>query len=550
MSEKGFFNRSLYELWKDRQAAETASATSSMNSKMKKMAEQNEELIELMKENAGKMQAEAVLKQEENAKEIKRLREELDKLKDDTPMARGAKRIVSAEPVVKIELGYQRFYNIVAAKIEEDNNLKVLGYLSSKGKKSDQVVGGYAKRNEDGSATLTIMDNEEIITAKEIDKLLNSPISRIANSPRPSAARYNETNGIDTAVQIIDRPEVEEDRIPISDNLFGDIYITKVTPIDGAWEITGFGKDGDKPEVYFKTRTYNDKEINKNIVTLSLAFSDEKLQELKRKTDEKYAKKSNESCDAKNGQYILKMLKYLRDNDALYDTKTVERIKARKKGKVYTLDAHVRAMVYSLLSAETPWERIEPNLEAIDRIFGNYDPEFVKNQDPEKFVEEIRTISCGNRNIKRQMEALKYNIEVFEKLEDKYGSMDACINELGFGKVVKMLADYESQYKLKMMHIALVSEYLRWMGVDGAKPDGHLCRFLGSARMGAANVSAEATPNEVFAQIDELAEETGLYKIEIDNIIWSFCADGYGEVCTATPHCEKCPIREFCKYKG
>ena len=77
------------------------------------------------------------------------------------------------------------------------------------------------------------------------------------------------------------------------------------------------------------------------------------------------------------------------------------------------------------------------------------------------------------------------------------------------------------------------------MGVDGAKPDRHLCRFLGSARMGAANVSAEATPDEVFAQIDELAEETELYKIEIDNIIWSFCAGRYGEVCTATPHCEK-----------
>ena len=25
------------------------------------------------------------------------------------------------------------------------------------------------------------------------------------------------------------------------------------------------------------------------------------------------------------------------------------------------------------------------------------------------------------------------------------------------------------------------------------------------------------------------------------------CADGYGEVCTATPHCEKCVVRSKCK---
>ena len=58
-----------------------------------------------------------------------------------------------------------------------------------------------------------------------------------------------------------------------------------------------------------------------------------------------------------------------------------------------------------------------------------------------------------------------------------------------------------------------------------------------------------ATINEVNEQVAELAEKTGMSKVEIDNLIWSFCADGFGEVCTAMPHCKSCPIRDYCKMK-
>lgn len=50
------------------------------------------------------------------------------------------------------------------------------------------------------------------------------------------------------------------------------------------------------------------------------------------------------------------------------------------------------------------------------------------------------------------------------------------------------------------------------------------------------------------SQVGALSEETGLALCAIDNIIWSFCADGYGEICTATPHCERCVVRGKCKY--
>ena len=93
---------------------------------------------------------------------------------------------------------------------------------------------------------------------------------------------------------------------------------------------------------------------------------------------------------------------------------------------------------------------------------------------------------------------------------------------------------------------ALAWEYIRNVGVDACKPDTHLRRFLGSGRMGTSQ-NEIATVEETIQQVEELSKVTGISLASIDNIIWSFCADGYGEVCTATPHCEKCVIRNNCQ---
>ncbi len=250
-----------------------------------------------------------------------------------------------------------------------------------------------------------------------------------------------------------------------------------------------------------------------------------------------------------SGQYLFTMREYLRKEGKLYPSEAVLKVNAREKGEAHSLSEHVKAMIYALLANESKWENIEANLPMIDSIFHNYDVDYIKRHESADFTLQIQSIKCGNRNIKRQMEALKDNIAVFERLASEYGSLDTFIDEHEFGEVVTAFSDYDSKYKLKMMHVALVSEYLRNVGVDGVKPDRHLRRFLGSSRMGLPMASPEASADEVFTQVEMIAEDTGLYKVEVDNIIWSFCADGYGEICTATPHCDKCPIRDLCNFK-
>ena len=98
-----------------------------------------------------------------------------------------------------------------------------------------------------------------------------------------------------------------------------------------------------------------------------------------------------------------------------------------------------------------------------------------------------------------------------------------------------------------MIGEALGWEYLRNVGVDGIKPDTHIRRFFSCRRMGEGN-NDPASIKEALAQGNRLAEVTGLTKLEVDNIIWSYCADKYGEICISDPHCDKCVIYKYCKH--
>lgn len=68
---------------------------------------------------------------------------------------------------------------------------------------------------------------------------------------------------------------------------------------------------------------------------------------------------------------------------------------------------------------------------------------------------------------------------------------------------------------------------------------------MGCHRIGVSR-NAEASESEVLREISQISDITGLSKFDIDYIIWCYCADGYGEICTARPHCDECVIRKYC----
>ena len=249
--------------------------------------------------------------------------------------------------------------------------------------------------------------------------------------------------------------------------------------------------------------------------------------------------------DTNDDSYLEVIRDFLEAKGIGYNTALTEEIEKRKTGKKYTIRDHLRGMIYSLLSNQTKWYRIEPHLLEIDKLFYDYDPKMLLAADPEHFCQGLFDMKCGNMNTKAQMKALADNIHTFHRIETEYGSIDSFITSEPADIIVQKLSKATSPYKMKMLGEALAWEYLRNVGIDGAKPDTHLRRFLGADRMG-TGLHSPATISEVNEQIASLSEKTGMTKVEVDNLIWSFCADGFGEICTAKPHCDVCPIVEWC----
>lgn len=283
------------------------------------------------------------------------------------------------------------------------------------------------------------------------------------------------------------------------------------------------------------------------------AFSDREYQcklEYLGKICELISKKYAHECvdiTEERTPYLEILQNFLKTRKLEYNTSITSEIEKRKNGKKYYIQDYIKGMIYSMLTNQTKWYRIEPHFFEIDRLFYDYEPDKIISESPQYFCEGLFRLKCGSRSTKKQMEVLADNVKVLQNIEYEYGSIDNFIASQPTDIIVKKISDNASPYKIKMFGEALAWEFIRNVGVDGAKPDVHLRRFLGTDRMGTGKHSP-ATTDEVTEQIEKLSKQTGMLKAEIDNLIWSFCADGYGEICTINPHCTQCPIKQYCKY--
>lgn len=246
--------------------------------------------------------------------------------------------------------------------------------------------------------------------------------------------------------------------------------------------------------------------------------------------------------------YIYKIKQLLEEKGQFEQSKIESILIERKQGKKLTFKDHLKALIYALLSNQRYWNKIEPLLQKIDEIFYQYDACKIQEKSDSYFYSEIVKIKAGNRQLKKQMKALFSNINTLKMIESEYGTLDDFVLNCPMVEVVKKLSQAKSKYKLKQVGVALACEYLRNVGVDGVKPDIHLRRFLGNARMGSSK-KAIASEWEVFEQTAFLHKNTELTYTAIDAIIWRYCAKGYLEICGEDPECEKCCCREECKYQ-
>lgn len=234
-------------------------------------------------------------------------------------------------------------------------------------------------------------------------------------------------------------------------------------------------------------------------------------------------------------------------------------IDRRNAGEKFNIQDHIRAMVYSMISSGAPWKRVEESLDPVtgkitnlDKVFQNYDLEFLQNQSPDQLIRLIAGCQFQSIYTKAQMESLRTNLSKFLKWEMTYGSIDAyyqtIIEKEGLLALLKALSAYGSADKLTQLGPALAAEYLRNVGYDMPKPDRHITRILGSTCLGLSE-KKNAGIEETFAIVSGMANQLGKSIAEVDYILWSYCAKGYGEICTKrNPKCALCVAKSICKH--
>lgn len=235
---------------------------------------------------------------------------------------------------------------------------------------------------------------------------------------------------------------------------------------------------------------------------------------------------------------------YLKDRVQDIDISILEAVEARKNGKVFSFKEHLKGFIYAQLSALVSWKRIKDNQQELNIVFCGFEKDKLKEKAPEELIDKIRALKCYSPyTTKNQMNALKANIETFGKIEQEYSSLDKFITHSTPSNIIKLLADSNSTYKLKYAGVAIICEYVRNVGIDIIKPDVHIKRIAAADRLKLVTAKSDY---KIIEEFKKLSNEIGMSQVKMDYLLWNYCAKGYGEICTATPKCDKCVIKEFC----
>lgn len=264
---------------------------------------------------------------------------------------------------------------------------------------------------------------------------------------------------------------------------------------------------------------------------------------------------------AESVQIMGEYLKTVLNGKKLWENTHVKKqIEKREQGKHFTISDHIRGMVYAMLSSGISWERVEKDIDestgrilSIDQIFQNYDADTLLSCSVETLKEEIKVQRLAGISTNNQLKGLiPDNIRKLKQWEDTFGSIDSYYKRFiekdsSYQTLIETLSQSDSENKMKQLSEALTAEYLRNVGYDLAKPDRHVRRILGNSILACSE--QEIVP--VFEAMEIVREIAGILNrdvAEVDYILWSYCATGYGEICTSRrPLCCDCVIRKYCR---
>ena len=239
-----------------------------------------------------------------------------------------------------------------------------------------------------------------------------------------------------------------------------------------------------------------------------------------------------------------------------------------------------RLFFKAIITANRSWMNLLRNgrIDAMNRLLDNCNVEVVYNnvQNNKEYYwnkwDEYR--KQGNRIEGLQLEIINFtnNSEYFYKnkgtllrdLKNDYSMID----ESGYNLKIKYkiqtdrLNKFLDAFRGRGVRMALGCEFMKNIGFDDFKPDVHMKRLfyrwglLESDKDDEAKKCREAAfeiatkiDNESFLPWMVAVDDKEKKLVYLDNILWMFCASGYGDVCKKDPNCGNCKLRNNpCNY--
>lgn len=221
--------------------------------------------------------------------------------------------------------------------------------------------------------------------------------------------------------------------------------------------------------------------------------------------------------------------------------KKLNNIKDRINGKKFNYRDHLKALILAQLNNYRWDDSVENKKSELNKIFNDFDKEFILSKDRNYFIKELKRINCTKPLIENIIDSFYYNIKIFNSIEREYGSLDNFVFSKIPNKIVYILR--EGKYKLKQVGTYVAIEYLISVGVNVSNISRKSLNLFEKDKL---NLNNRLTREEGLDIIKKLSIINKKSELEIECILEAFTKEKKSNICTDTPKCSMCYLNYVC----
>lgn len=230
--------------------------------------------------------------------------------------------------------------------------------------------------------------------------------------------------------------------------------------------------------------------------------------------------------------------------DEIAKTAVTDKLQLRQRGTAFSDEEVFEALLLSILSNNTGWEKIRLlKSDLADRFYGFDVEAYAKCSEDEvsRIVDWFKSRRSASLTLAQDLRRLRLTAKTLAQFRDQNGGgtegffLQALSAANGNIVDLPLLLARRGEWKLPGFGVALCAEALRNLGFNLAKPDRHILRAVGSWSLvkfvkwpdrdgRKAPIASELELRQTMLAVQRLASVVGEETTFVDSTIWTACA--------------------------